>query len=163
VRALIEWERLEEFVLAGHSYGGMVITGVADQEWQKINRIIYLDAFLPAGGQSLNDLPGPDRAAATQAAADEHGDGWLVPRPPGSISDAMPAEDHQWIESLGRPQPLKSFTEKLSIAGNHLKIADKVYVLSSENPGSPFHQFAEQTRAEADWTVLELPTHHHIF
>ena len=34
VRALIEWERLDQFVLAGHSYGGMVISGVADKEWR---------------------------------------------------------------------------------------------------------------------------------
>ena len=68
VRALIEWERLDQFVLAGHSYGGMVISGVADAEWQKITRLIYLDAFLPGDGQSLNDLTGPERAAAAQAA-----------------------------------------------------------------------------------------------
>lgn len=163
VRALIEWERLDQFVLAGHSYGGMVISGVADKEWRKITRLIYLDAFLPGEGQCLNDLTSPERAAAAQAAADEHGDGWLLPRPPGSISDTMPAEGRQWIESLSRPHPLKSMTEKLSLAGNHLKIADKVYVLASENPGSPFHQFAERTRAEEGWTTLELPTHHHIF
>ena len=163
VRALIEWERLDQVVLAGHSYGGMVISGVADAEWQKITRLIYLDAFLPSDGQSLNDLTGPERAAAAKAAADAHGDGWLLPRPPGSISEAMPAEARQWIESLGRPHPMKSFTEKLSLAGNHLKIADKVYVLASENPGSPFHQFADQTRGQDGWTNLELPTHHHIF
>ena len=78
-------------------------------------------------------------------------------------SDTMPAEGRQWIESLGRPHPLKSMTEKLPLAGNHLKIADKVYVLASENPGSPFHQIAERSRAEDGWTKLGLPTRHHIF
>lgn len=163
VRALIEWERLDQFVLAGHSYGGMVISGVADAEWQKITRLIYLDAFLPGDGQSLSDLTGPERAAAAQAAADEHGDGWLLPRPTGSISETMPADGRQWIESLGRPHPMKSFTERLSLNGNYLKIADKVYVLASENPGSPFHQFADQVRDQDGWTSLDLPTHHHIF
>ena len=163
VANLLAWENLSEVVLCGHSYGGMVISGVADAEWQKITRLIYLDAFLPGDGQSLNDLTGPERAAAAQAAADEHGDGWLLPRPPGSISKTMPAEGRQWIESLGRPHPLKSMTEKLSLVGNHLKIADKVYVLASENPGSPFHQFADQVRDQDGWTSLELPTHHHIF
>ena len=163
VRAVIEWERLDQFVLAGHSYGGMVITGVADMEWQKITRLIYLDAFLPGYGQSLNDLTGPERAAAGQAAAEKHGDGWRLPRPPGSISNKMPAEDRQWIESLGRPQPIRCFSEKLSLLGNHLQIADKVYVLASENPDSPFHKFADNTREQAGWETLELPTHHHIF
>ena len=69
VRALVEWERLDRFVLAGHSYGGMVISGAADKGWRKITRLIYLDAFLPEDGQSLNDLTSPERAAAAQTAA----------------------------------------------------------------------------------------------
>jgi pimeloyl-ACP methyl ester carboxylesterase len=162
VRALIEWERLGEFALVGYSYGGMVITGVADKEWRKITKIVYLDAFLPGNEQCLKDLTGPEWAAA-RAAADAKGDGWLLPRPDGSISGTMPAEGRQWIESLGRPHPLKTMTEKLIIDGNHLKIAEKVYILATENPGSPFHQFADWTRAQGDWTTLELPTHHHMF
>ena len=163
VRAIIEWERLDRFVLAGHSYGGMVITGVADMEWQKITRLVYLDAFLPGDGQSLNDLTGPKRAAASQAAAEKFGDGWRLPRPPDSISNKMPAKDRQWIESLGRPHPIKCFSEKLSLQGNHLRIADKVYLLASENPGSPFHKFAESTQDQVGWETLELPTHPHKF
>ncbi|NQV56485.1 MAG: alpha/beta hydrolase, partial [Rhodospirillales bacterium] len=163
IRNVIKWEGLNDFVLMGHSYGGMVITGVADKEWQKISKIIYLDAFLPADGQCLNDLTGPERAAAAKAAADEHGGGWRLPRPPGSISKSMPAEGREWIESLGCPQPLATMTQKLSIDGNHLKIKEKIYVLATENKTSPFHQFADWTRRQEDWQTIEMPTHHHMF
>ncbi len=163
VRGVIEWQGLDDFVLMGHSYGGMVITGVADFEWRKISKIVYMDAFLPADGQSLSDLTGPERAAAAKQAADEHGDGWLLPRPDGSISDAMPAGGREWIERLGRPQPFKTMTQKLSLGGNHLKIQEKIYVLATENKGSPFHRFAEWTRGQDDWQTLEIPTHHHMF
>ncbi len=61
------------------------VSGIADAEWQKITHLIYLDTFLPGDGESLNDLAGPERAAA------DHGDGWLVP-PPGGIPDTMPTE-----------------------------------------------------------------------
>src|SRR4029078_8832474 len=54
----IRWKDLENVVLVGHSYGGMVITGVAEQVASKIASIVYLDAFVPAEGQSIADLGG---------------------------------------------------------------------------------------------------------
>ena len=162
VRGVIRCERLDDFVLVGHSYGGMVITGVADKEWLKIRKLVYLDAFLPEDGQSVEDLSGDERARATFELAERDGDGWKVPRPEGSISPMVPEEDRRWLEDLGFPQPLASFTAHLAIDGNHLEIADKVYVLASANPGSPFHAFAEVTRGRDDWTTLELATHHHL-
>ena len=159
---MIRWERLDDFVLVGHSYGGMVITGVADREWPKIRKLVYLDAFLPADGQSVEDLSGPERARATFEAAERAGDGWKVPRPEGSISPKVSEEDRRWIIEFGAPQPLASFTRPLAIDGHHLKIADKVYVLASDNPGSPFHPFADWTRGRDDWTTRDLPTHHHL-
>src|SRR5690606_35090400 len=47
------------FILAGHSYGGMVITGVAARLGKQIDAICYIDAFLPADGESLWDVTGP--------------------------------------------------------------------------------------------------------
>ena len=52
----IKWKDLDGVVLVGHSYGGMVITGVAEQLGKRISAIVYLDAFLPADGQSLFDI-----------------------------------------------------------------------------------------------------------
>jgi pimeloyl-ACP methyl ester carboxylesterase len=162
IRAVIRWEGLEDFVLVGHSYGGMVITGVADLEWRRIRRLVYLDAFLPADGQSVEDLAGAERAKATFELADRAGDGWKVPRPEGSISPKLPEEDRDWLDRLGSPHPLASFTQRLRIDGNHLNVADKVYVLATDNPGSPFPQFADWTRGRAGWTTREFATHHHL-
>lgn len=162
VRGVIRYEALDDFVLVGHSYGGMVISGVADREWEKISRLVYLDAFLPQDGQCLNDLTGPDRTRATIGSANDRGEGWKVPRPEGSISPALPEADQAWLWDLTCMQPLATFTQPLQLSGNHLKIADKVYVLASENPGSPFHQFAEWTRGQDGWRTFDLPTHHHL-
>jgi pimeloyl-ACP methyl ester carboxylesterase len=56
VLAVIEYEELKDFVLVGHSYGGMVVTGVADRVPERVKHLVYLDAFVPADGQSLLDL-----------------------------------------------------------------------------------------------------------
>jgi len=118
VLALIKCERLDDFVLVGYSYGGMVITGVADKEHEKISKIVYLDAFLPQNGQSLDDLLPTAQQAHLLTLVKEMGDGWLVPRPDGSIADTLSDEDRDWIESLSSPQPLVTFTQKIQLVGN---------------------------------------------
>jgi pimeloyl-ACP methyl ester carboxylesterase len=76
---VLKWERLQDVTLVGHSYGGMVATGVADRAHERIGSLIYLDAFMPKHGQSLLDLLPPERAAITRKLAEQNGDGWLVP------------------------------------------------------------------------------------
>ena len=58
---VIRYEDLHDIVLLGHSYGGMVATGVADRAGDRIRQLIYLDAFVPRDGQSLLDLNEPAR------------------------------------------------------------------------------------------------------
>ncbi len=77
-------------MLVGHSYGGMVATGVADRARDRISQLIYIDAFVPDDGQSLLDLNEPARPQMQQLA--KSGDGWRVPpnptppdTPPGDL------------------------------------------------------------------------------
>jgi pimeloyl-ACP methyl ester carboxylesterase len=57
--AVLETEDLNDVYLIGHSYGGMVATGVADRARARIKHVIYLDAFAPKDGQSVFDLQQP--------------------------------------------------------------------------------------------------------
>src|SRR6202040_1266512 len=76
---LIRWEELSDVVLCGHSYGGCVVTGVADRLPDRIGAMVYLDAFTPEDGESLLDiLPGPKRIQLLEATARE-GEGWMMP------------------------------------------------------------------------------------
>ena len=77
---VIQYEDLRDIVLVGHSYGGMVATGVADRVRDRISRLIYIDAFVPEDGQSLFDLNEADRQRMTDLA--KSGDGWRVPPHP---------------------------------------------------------------------------------
>jgi len=70
----IEFEDLNDVVLLGHSYGGMVATGVADRIGSRLARIVYIDAFAPKDGQSLFDLVGPKAEGNMRKGAEKDGD-----------------------------------------------------------------------------------------
>src|SRR5690348_13524991 len=75
VVGLIECEELENVVLVGQSYAGMVITGVADRMAARLSRLVYLDAFVPQDGQCLADLVPAEVMANLQEGARKAGDG----------------------------------------------------------------------------------------
>ena len=76
---LIQWEELSDVVLCGHSYGGCVISGVADRIPDRIGALVYLDAFVLENGQSLHDTLPPDVKNKQLEAAHRDGEGWKVP------------------------------------------------------------------------------------
>jgi pimeloyl-ACP methyl ester carboxylesterase len=73
--AVLEIEHLEDVILIGHSYGGMVATGVADRARDRIRHIVYVDAFAPKDGQSVFDLADP---AARPHDRRRQGEWWLA-------------------------------------------------------------------------------------
>src|SRR5262249_14497470 len=78
VVAVVEYEDLREVMLVGHSYGGMVITGVAERVPARLSQLVYLDAFVPEHGQALLDLHSPDERARFQELARTQGEGWRI-------------------------------------------------------------------------------------
>src|SRR3954454_14928765 len=93
---VLRFEDLGDVTLVGHSYGGMVITGVADRAPDRVSRLVYLDALVPNDGESLHDLNSPARRAEHIEGARASGAGWLIP---GHNPDAGDV-----------PQPLSTFT-----------------------------------------------------
>src|SRR6202051_1916693 len=86
---VIKYEDLNDIVLIGHSYGGMVATGVADRARDRIVQLIYLDAFVPRDGQCLLDLNEVARPRMQEVA--KSADGWRVP--PNPTPSDTPADD----------------------------------------------------------------------
>ena len=141
-------ERLSDVVLAGHSYGGMVITGVADRIAERIKALAYLDAFIPEDGQSLFDINIP---ANTQRFLDNAGraGGLSVPAPPAAYF-GVNAADAATVDELATPHPLGCFTEKLKLTGAYRSVKKHLYVHGTVLPReSPFKRFYEQARAAA--------------
>src|SRR5580658_4030096 len=76
----LKWQELKDVVLVGHSYGGMVISGVAEKMEKSIASFVMLDAFMPENGQAVIDMP-PPAAREPILAAEREGAATLPPRP----------------------------------------------------------------------------------
>jgi pimeloyl-ACP methyl ester carboxylesterase len=79
VANLIRWEELDAVILCGHSYGGCVISGVAEAVPDRIAALVYLDAFLLEDGECLHDLLPQEHRELQLSLANEYGEGWRVP------------------------------------------------------------------------------------
>src|SRR5271154_2208751 len=103
---VIRYEDLRDIVLLGHSYGGMVATGVADRARDRVVQLIYLDAFVPQDGQCLLDfLPESERQRMRDLA--QSGDGWRVT--PNPTPADTPPEDVEWLTARRVNMPIKCF------------------------------------------------------
>ncbi len=67
VAAVLTYEELREVVLVGHSYAGLVITGVAERAANRLAQLVYLDAAVPRDGEAGLDLFAPEEVAAMRA------------------------------------------------------------------------------------------------
>jgi pimeloyl-ACP methyl ester carboxylesterase len=157
---VLEYERLNGVILVGHSYGGMVISGVADRATDRIATLVYLDAALPQDGQAMFDLLLPERRAGLLESAKTRGDGWKVPPLPAAQWGIEEPTDQAWFDALCGYQPLKTLTDPISLAGRHLSVRSKVYILAARYNPSSFQQFARRTEPDPAWTNHELPTFH---
>lgn len=156
---VFHYEELQDAVLAGHSYGGMVITGVADQIPNKIHALVYLDAFLPEDGQSLFDINIPKNTQTFIANAGSIG-GLAVPPPPASFFNVN-AADAARVDALATPFPIGCFTERIKLGGAHRAIDKHVYVHSTVLPReSPFKPFYERVKNDPAWEAHTLACGH---
>lgn len=157
---LIRWHELREIVLVGHSYGGMVITAVADQLSDRIAALVYLDAFVPEDNQCLHDLSPPElvRPQLESATAANR---YAVPPIPAAVFNVNPA-DREWVDRLCTPQPLATFAERVRLTGRCNAVPRKTYVLAGNLPGVGFSRFRDALAARADWRTHELPCGHDV-
>ena len=117
VIGLLEAEDLSEVVLVGHSYAGMVVTGVADRAARRVARLVYLDAVVPRDRQCLYDRAPPQLRANWEEQARLGGEGWRVP-----VSVATPQflglnaeEDRRWVIPRLIPHPVRTFREPVQL------------------------------------------------
>jgi pimeloyl-ACP methyl ester carboxylesterase len=111
---LIETKDLQQVILVGHSYSGMVITGVADRVPDRIAHLVYLDAVVPRDGQSLADTA-PFVGTFLRREANINGDGWRVNPPRGGTFGITKEPDLSLVRSKVTPHPLKTFFQPLHI------------------------------------------------
>ena len=154
--AVIKYEDISDIVLVGHSYGGMVATGVADRARDKIRQLIYIDAFVPQDGQSLLDLNEVARPRMQELA--KTGDGWRVPPNP-TPSDTPPA-DVEWLNARRVDMPIKCFEAKLKLKGGPLTLPRSYIYATRITPADTFGPFARMTRTDPAWNYYEIDASH---
>ncbi len=146
---LILFEDLHDVILLGHSYGGMIITGVADRIPDRIHRLVYLDAFLPEDGENVLAI----RRAGTLEIERMSKDGFIIPS--WVKPDKLPPKDV--------PHPLKTFTDPIVLKNPARVKVPATYVLTVDPGKKPeddnFFPSSERARARS-WPVLIMPADH---
>jgi pimeloyl-ACP methyl ester carboxylesterase len=141
ITAYLVEKDLSGVVLLGHSYGGMVITGVADRVPERLRRLVYWNAFVPNNGESLGDMTSPERIALFEAMAKERGDGSVVvPFPVWReifINDAD-LETATRTYKLLNPHPIRTMTDRISLRTNPAEMTlPKSYIVCTEDTALP--------------------------
>lgn len=145
----ILFEDMRDIILVGHSYGGMVISGVADRIPERIRKLVYLDAMVPNDGENVMELIDPTGNGISRMIRGNY----IIP--PWVKADQNPPKDV--------PHPLKTFTERIVLKNERAKKLDATYILTID-PGKTAAQdnfSASAARAkERGWKVLEMRADH---
>jgi pimeloyl-ACP methyl ester carboxylesterase len=148
---VFEFEDLHEVVLVGHSYGGMVIAGVAERVPERIARLVYFDAILPEDGDSVASLFG-DAVDTMATAGGEGAEPWQL----------VPA----WVKEgelppVDVPQPILTFTEPITLVNPEAAGLPAVFLLTVEagKKTDEFRAYAERARLRG-WEVVEMEGGH---
>jgi pimeloyl-ACP methyl ester carboxylesterase len=173
---LLEYEDLSEVVLVGHSYAGVVITGVADRRPERLQAVVYLDTGPLPDGMAIVDVQTPEQRERQHLEAEQGGDGWLWPVPDHDTlvsgvygsSGGLDSAGFQLLEGRSTPQPYATFTIPLRLTGTSPEGLRRVAIFCAEGGMNLalLRELIEQHDPRADafadpsWELHELPTGH---
>ena len=157
ILGVLKYEDLKDVNLIGHSYSGMVATGVADRARARLAQLIYVDAFVPNDGESAFDVLPAAVRAQRQSGASNSADGWRIP--PGPMPPDTSPEDRAWCEPLRVPQPVKTFEQKLKLENGPLTLPRHYIYCLRKSPDDRFRVFYERAKSEG-WGAYEIDSSH---
>jgi pimeloyl-ACP methyl ester carboxylesterase len=156
------FEDLREVVLVGHSYGGLVIAGTAEQAPERLAHLVYLDALVADDGQSCLDLLGPAARAPLEEVVRSGGEGWRLPIDVEPTLDSYgvvdPAE-RRWMAERLVPHPWKTLTDRLRLPIGHGGALPRTFVDCPRGRAGPSGG-AERARSEPGWRSRQIDTGH---
>ena len=156
---VIKWERLDDVVLCGHSYGGWPVSGAVEHVPDQIASIVYLDAYMPEDGQCGLDIQSPESRAGVEKAI-AAGD---ISRPAGSAARfGVTGDDLDWVDDLLTPQPIGVSLQPIKMTGARDRVAKKTYILAADYNSPAFTAYYEKLNNDPNWQVYSLPCQHDV-
>ena len=160
---VLHYENLRDVILVGHSYGGMVITGVADRAGDRIGRLVYLDAANPENGQSLVDVAGPIIESVRPNGEVVNGvELVLLPAPgAGAFFGATDPADIAWMDERLTGHPWPCFEQKLVLADEDaVRAIPQVHIVCTSTIPTRDAKLMETARAEG--RLWDIDTGHDL-
>ena len=159
---VIDNEELDSVVLVGHSYGGIVITGVADLLLQRggpsIERLVYVDAVTPYPGESWSSQHAKETIDARVKAAAETG-GVSIPSPDASAF-GLEGADRDWVNRRQTPQPFGVYQDPLEFDAQRLASVPRTFIDCTEPALPTIAVMRQRVRTDPGWKVVEIRTGH---
>lgn len=163
VARLIEWESLDGCVLVGHSYGGNVITGVADRLRERVAHYVYLDAVVPPDTATrwrwADYNAEADRQSRLMAIA-SHGAGVaLAPPAPEAFGISDPAQQ-QWVRERMTPMPVGTYLGEIHLENGGSRGLRRTYVEVTDPPYLPMAPTYARLRGDPSWAFRRIASGH---
>jgi pimeloyl-ACP methyl ester carboxylesterase len=155
---LFEYRDLHDVILVGHSYGGTVVTGVAERVPDRIRRLVYLDASVPRDGESNDDVIGPTMAAQLRASAMSDGDGWKVPPAPYVVRRMSEHPLREWVAARLTPHPLRPFGEPVLLRSPEAAGLPRAFIQMTQ---SDLYRGLIVRARQAGWHTKEISGGHY--
>jgi pimeloyl-ACP methyl ester carboxylesterase len=157
-------ENLQDVTLVGHSYAGMIITGVVEKVVHRLNRLVYVDAFIPSDGQSALDLLPETVVKSFRQQAENAGEGWRLRAGEGQLDlwGLKPGAARDFVRARLSDFSLNCFQEAIGTPANAAaKLSRKFIACVAEGyPARPiFQRFGDRAKQEG-WDYSELATGH---
>lgn len=156
VVAVIEAEELDAAVLVGHSYAGLVITGVADRLAPRIARLVYVDAVVPRSGEAWSS--GHDAATREDRRRTIAAGGVLPPADPAAFG--IEGADADWLRRRLTPQPGGVYDDVLAFDEARVAALPRTFVDCTAPALKTIAVSRQRVRSEPGWRVVELATGH---
>lgn len=163
----IEAEELSDVILCGHSYGGLVVTGVADRMPGRIKALAYIDAYV--GQHGLSAQGHLEKAIGASAAewirgfrdsAQASPQAQMAPIPAATFN--VVASKREWVDRRCTPQALATFETPLLLSGGVDSIATRLFILADGWDPNPFRFHATQCEGKPGWRVVTMSGGHDL-
>lgn len=157
---VIEAEELAAVRLVGHSYGGIVISGVAEYCADRLAHLVYLDALVPRHGLTHVELVPPRPGGSLEQLRKSGGTATHLPAGSMEFLGVHDPEQVQWLNRHLTPHPLKTMTDPSDLPHDRAATLRRTFIRCTERARSTMSSFAKAAASDPSWRYRELATGH---